>query len=54
MKTEKRILNKKKAKICLILSLLKSLHEQSAFLKILAQAFEAGDFLNILLRFLGF
>ena len=27
---------------------------KSAFLKITAQAFEAGDFLNIFLRFLGF
>ena len=53
METEKNF-NKKKAKIYLILSLLKSLQEKSAFLKISAQAFEAGDFLNILLRFLGF
>ena len=28
--------------------------EKSAFLKIVAQAFEAGDFLNIFLRFSGF
>ena len=52
METGKRILNKKKAKIYLILSLLKTLQEKSAFLKISAQAFEAGDFLNIFLRFL--
>ena len=44
METKKN-LNKKKAKIYLILSLLKILQEKSAFLKILAQAFEAGDFL---------
>ena len=50
----KKILNNKKAKIYLILSLLKSLQEKSAFLKISAQAFEAGDFLNIFLRFSGF
>ena len=54
MEIGKRILNKKKAKIYLILSLLKTLQEKSAFLKISAQAFEAGDFLNILLTFLGF
>ena len=29
----------------------KELHEKSAFLKIAAQAFEAGDFLNIFLKF---
>ena len=29
-------------------------YEKSAFLKIAAQAFEAGDFLNIFLRFWGF
>ena len=28
--------------------------EKSAFLKIAAEAFEAADFLNIFLRFLGF
>ena len=38
----------------LILSLLTSLQEKSALLKISAQAFEAGDFLNIFSRFLGF
>ena len=32
----------------------KELQEKSAFLKIAAQAFEAGDFLNIFLRFWGF
>ena len=32
----------------------KELYEKSVFLKIAAQAFEAGDFLNISLRFLGF
>ena len=31
----------------------KELLEKSAFLKITAQAFVAGDFLNILLRFWG-
>ena len=50
METEKNF-NKKKAKIYLILSLLKSLQEKSAFLKISAQAFETGDFLSIFLRF---
>ena len=48
--TEKNF-NKKKAKIYLILSLLKSLQEKSALLKISAQAFETGDFLSIFLRF---
>ena len=32
----------------------KELQEKSAFLKIPAQAYEAGDFLNIFLRFWGF
>ena len=32
----------------------KGLKEKSAFLKIAAQASEAGDFLDIFLRFLGF
>ena len=31
----------------------KELLEKSAFLKITAQAFDAGDFVNILLRFWG-
>ena len=53
IETEKNF-NKKKAKIYLILSLLKSLQEKSAFLKISAQAFETGDFLSIFLRFWGF
>ena len=50
METENNF-NKKKAKIYLILSLLKSLQEKSAFLKISAQAFETGHFLSIFLRF---
>ena len=33
---------------------LKKILEKSAFLKIPAQALEAGNFLNIFLRFLGF
>ena len=32
----------------------KQLYEKSAFLKIAAQTFEVGDFLNIFLRFWGF
>ena len=32
----------------------KEVSEKSLLLKIAAQAFEAGDFLNIFLRFLGF
>ena len=32
----------------------KELWEKTTFLKISAQAFEAGDFLNVFLRFLGF
>ena len=32
----------------------KKLKQKSAFLKISAQVFEAGDFLNIFLRFSGF
>ena len=32
----------------------KGLSEKSAFLKTAAQAFEAGDFLNIFIRFWGF
>ena len=32
----------------------KEFWEKSAFLKIVAQAFKAGDFLNIFLGFLGF
>ena len=32
----------------------KELQQKSAFLKIKAQAFEAGDFLSIFLRFWGF
>ena len=31
----------------------KELQEESAFLKVVAQVFEAGDFPNIFLRFLG-
>ena len=53
MEMEKNF-KKEKAKIYLILTLLKSLQEKSAFLKISAQAFETGNFLNIFLRLLGF
>ena len=51
METEK---NFKEAKSYSILSILKSLQEKSTFLKISAQAFEAGNFLNIFLRSLVF
>ena len=53
MEIEKNF-KKEKAKIYLILTLLKSLQEKSAFLKISTQAFETGNFLNIFLRLLGF
>ena len=48
------MLNKKKNENLLNFVIFKELQEKSAFLKIAAQAFEAGDFLNIFFRFLGF
>ena len=50
----KRILNKKIVKNLLNFVTFKELKNQSAFLKIVDQAFEAGDFLNIFLKFRGF
>ena len=50
----KRILNKKIVKNLLNCVTFKELKNQSAFLKIVDQAFEAGDFLNIFLKFRGF
>ena len=48
------MLNKKKIENLLNFVTFKELQEKSAFLKIAAQAFEAGDFLNIFFRFFGF
>ena len=53
-KRHKSILNKKKNPNLLNFVIFKELKEKSAFLKIAGQASEAGDFLNIFLRFLGF
>ena len=53
-KRHKSILNKKKTPNLLNFVIFKELKEKSAFLKIAGQASEAGDFLNIFLRFLGF
>ena len=50
----KRILNKKIVKNLLNFVTFKELKNQSAFLKIVDQAFEAGDCLNIFLKFRGF
>ena len=50
----KRILNKKIVKNLLNFVTFKELKKQWAFLKILDQAFEAADFLNIFLKFRGF
>ena len=50
----KRILNEKKSENLLNFVTFKELWEKSVFLKIAAQTFDAGDFLNIFLRFLGF
>ena len=41
------MLNEKKAKIYTILWLSKNSRKNQCFLKIVAQVFEAGDFLNI-------
>ena len=49
----KRILNKKIVKNLLNFVTFKELKKQWAILKILDQAFEAGDFLNLFLRFRG-
>ena len=51
---DKRILNNKKMLKCFNFVTFKELKEVLMFLKIADQAFEAGDFLNIFLRFLGF
>ena len=51
MKTEKNFIIRKNAKIY---SSFTELQEKSVLLKISAQASEAGDFLNIFLRFRGF
>ena len=53
-KRHKSILNRKKNPNLLNFVIFKELKEKSAFLKIAGQASEAGDFLNIFLRFLGF
>ena len=53
-KRHKSILNRKKKPNLLNFVIFKELKEKSAFLKIAGQASEAGDFLNIFLRFLGF
>ena len=50
----KRILNKKIVKNLLNFVTFKELKKQWAILKILDQVFEAGDFLNLFLRFRGF
>ena len=49
----KRILNKKIVKNLLNFVTFKELKKQWAILKILDQVFEAGDFLNLFLRFRG-
>ena len=53
METENNFKWEKKQKFTQFLAF-KELYEKSVFLKISAQAFEAGDLLNIFLRFLGF
>ena len=57
MKTEKNFKSEKMLKFsqfCKFYSTFKDLLEKSTFLKIAAEAFEAGDFLNIFWGFLGF
>ena len=53
MKTEKK-LNKKNAETNSFFLTFKKLQEKLTFFKIAARAFEAGDLLNIFLRFSGF
>ena len=50
---DKIILIRKKCWNLLSFVTFKELKEKSAFLRIAAQIFEVGDFLNIFLRFLG-
>ena len=54
MLTRVLILSNKKCKNLLNFVTFKEAQEKSAFLTIAAQAFVAGDFLNIFLRFGGF
>ena len=51
---DKRILNKKKCQNLLNFVTFKELSEKPAFSEIAVQAFEAGKFLNISLRFSSF